>query len=133
MFSMADKLDHLLTDYFSCKLESEMRLRKLELQYHNNHDENVGGGRMQNNLTRVAETTMIHIESDPKLQLYAFQKEIIETVLSIMPDNVVRVVKSFYGSKNSLIAISMDEHISERTVRAWRDDFKNELSKWHIL
>ncbi|MDF8367000.1 DUF722 domain-containing protein [Weissella paramesenteroides] len=115
---MADKLDHLLTDYFSGKLESEMRLRKLELQYHNNHDENVGGGRMQNNLTRVAETTMIHIESDPKLQLYAYQKEIIETVLSIMPDNVVRVVKSFYGSKNSLIAISMDEHISERTVRA---------------
>ena len=130
---MADKLDHLLSDYFTGKLESEMKLRKLELQYHNNHDENVGGGRMQNNLTRVAETTMIHIESDPKLQLYAYQKEIIETVLSIMPNNVIRVVKSFYGSKNSWITISMNENVDERTCVRWRDDFKNELSKWHIV
>lgn len=130
---MADKLDHLLTDYFSGMLESEMKLRKLELQYHNDHDENVGGGRMQNNLTRVAETTMIHIESDPKLQLYAYQKEIIETLLSVMPDNVVRVVKAYYGSKNSWITISMNEHVDEKTVRLWRDKYKNELSKWHIV
>lgn len=130
---MADKLDHLLTDYFSGKLESEMKLRKLELQYHNDHDENIGGGRMQNNLTRVAETTMIHIESDPKLQLYAYQKEIIETLLSVMPDNVIRVVKAYYGSKNSWITISMNEHVDERTVRNWRDKYKNELSKWHIV
>ena len=130
---MADKLDHLLTDYFSGKLESEMKLRKLELQYHNDHDENVGGGRMQNNLTRVAETTMIHIESDPKLQLYAYQKEIIETLLSVMPDNVVRVVKAYYGSKNNWITISMNEHVDEKTVRLWRDKYKVELSKWHIV
>lgn len=130
---MADKLDHLLSDYFTGKLESEMKLRKLELQYHNDHDENVGGGRMQNNLTRVAETTMIHIESDPKLQLYAYQKEIIETVLSIMPDNVVRVLKAKYGQRKNWVEIGMDESADYRTVIRWRDNFKNELSKWHIV
>lgn len=106
---------------------------KLELQYHNHHDENVGGGRMQNNLNRVAETTIIHIENDPQLQLYNYQKEIIETVLSFMPDKVIRVVKDYYGNKSSWVALSMNEHVDERTVRHWRDSFKVEVSKWHIV
>ncbi|MCM6769038.1 RinA family protein [Weissella paramesenteroides] len=45
---MADKIDHLLTDYFTGQLEANIKLRKLELSYHNDHDDNIGGGRMQN-------------------------------------------------------------------------------------
>lgn len=130
---MADKLDHLLSDYFTGKLAMNMKLRKMELQYHNHHDENVGGGRMQNNLNRVAETTIIHIENDPQLQLYAYQKEIIETVLSFMPDNVIRVVKDYYGNKNGWVVVSMNECVDERTARTWRDNCKDEVAKWHII
>ncbi|WP_238335404.1 RinA family protein [Weissella paramesenteroides] len=43
---MADKIDHLLTDYFTGQLEANIKLRKLELSHHTNHDDNVGGGRM---------------------------------------------------------------------------------------
>lgn len=130
---MADKLDHLLSDYFTGKLATDMKLRRMELQYHNVHDENVGGGRMQNSINRVAETTIIHIENDPQLQLYAYQKEIIETVLSFMDDNVVRVVKDYYGNRVGWVALAMNECVDERTARRWRDNFKDELSKWHIV
>ena len=130
---MADKLDHLLSDYFTGKLAMNMKMRRLEMQYHNNHDENIGGGRMQNNLNRVAEMNMIYIDSDPKLKLYAYQKEVLETILAVMPDNVIRVVKAYYGDKKSCIAISIDEHVDERTVRSWRDKYKEELSKWGIV
>ena len=130
---MADKLDHLLSDYFTGKLAMNMKMRRLEMQYHNNHDENIGGGRMQNNLNRVAEMDMIYIDSDPKLKLYAYQKEVLETILAVMPDNVIRVVKAYYGDKKSWIAISIDEHVDERTVRSWRDKYKEELSKWGIV
>ena len=130
---MADKLDHLLSDYFTGKLAMNMKMRRLEMQYHNNHDENIGGGRMQNNLNRVAEMNMIYIDSDPKLKLYAYQKEVLETILAVMPDNVIRVVKGYYRAKKSWIAISIDEHVDERTVRSWRDKYKEELSKWGIV
>ena len=50
---MADKIDHLLTDYFTGKLEANIKLRKLELSHYINHDDNVGGGRMQNKIGRA--------------------------------------------------------------------------------
>jgi len=42
---VADKIDELLSDYFSGKIEMQIKLRKLDLQTPLVHDENIGGGK----------------------------------------------------------------------------------------
>lgn len=94
---------------------------------------NVGGGRMPHNLNRVADITIIHMENDLQLKLYDYQKEIIETALSFIPDNVIRVVKDYYGNKNGWVVVSMNGCVDECTARTWRDNFKDEAVKWYII
>ena len=126
---MADKLDHILSDYFTGKLEANIKLRKLELSHYNNHDDNVGGGRMQNNIVRNTETTMLKVESDILIQDWLYASQIIELVFGLELDNVQRVIKARYGQRRTWIDISMSEHVDVRTLSRWRDDFKNKLKR----
>lgn len=126
---MADKIDHLLTDYFTGQLEANIKLRKLELSYHNDHDDNVGGGRMQNNIVRNTETTMLKVESDRLIQDWLYTSQVIELMFALELDNVQRIIKARYGQRRTWIDISMSEHVDVRTLSRWRDDFKNKLKR----
>ncbi|MCT0485948.1 RinA family protein, partial [Weissella paramesenteroides] len=103
---MADKIDHLLTDYFTGQLEANIKLRKLELSYHNDHDDNVGGGRMQNNIVRNTETTMLKVESDRLIQNWLYANQVIELMFALELDNVQRIIKARYGQRRTWIDIS---------------------------
>ena len=126
---MADKLDHILSDYFTGKLEANIKLRKLELSNYNNHDDNVGGGRMQNNIVRNTETTMLKVESDRLIQDWLYTSQVIDLMFALELDNVQRIIKARYGQRRTWIDISMSEHVDVRTVIRWRDDFKNKLNQ----
>ena len=126
---MADKIDHLLTDYFTGQLEANINLRKLELSYHNDHDDNVGGGRMQNNITRNTEVTMLKVESDRLIQDWLYASQVIDLMFALELDNVQRIIKARYGQRRTWIDISMSEHVDVRTLSRWRDDFKNKLKR----
>lgn len=126
---MADKIDHLLTDYFTGKLEANIKLRKLELSHHTGHDDNVGGGRMQNNIVRNTETTMLKVESDRLIQNWLYASQVIELMFALELDNVQRIIKARYGQRRTWIDISMSEHVDVRTLSHWRDDFKNKLKR----
>ncbi|MCT0485961.1 RinA family protein, partial [Weissella paramesenteroides] len=103
---MADKIDHLLTDYFTGKLDVDIRMRKLELSYHSNDDENIGGGRMQNNIVRNTETTMLKVESDRLIQDWLYASQVIELMFALELDNVQRIIKARYGQRRTWIDIS---------------------------
>lgn len=126
---MADKIDHLLTDYFTGQLEANIKLRKLELSHYINHDDNVGGGRMQNNIVRNTETTMLKVESDRLIQDWLYASQVIELMFALELDNVQRIIKARYGQRRTWIDISMSEHVDVRTLSRWRDDFKNKLKR----
>ncbi len=126
---MADKIDHLLTDYFTGQLEANIKLRKLELSHFINHDDNVGGGRMQNNIVRNTETTMLKVESDRLIQDWLYASQVIELMFALELDNVQRIIKARYGQRRTWIDISMSEHVDVRTLSRWRDDFKNKLKR----
>ncbi|MCM6765246.1 DUF722 domain-containing protein [Weissella paramesenteroides] len=126
---MADKIDHLLTDYFTGQLEANIKLRKLELSYHNDHDDNIGGGRMQNNIVRNTETTMLKVESDRLIQDWLYASQVIDLMFALELDNVQRIIKARYGKRRTWIDISMSEHVDVRTLSRWRDDFKNKLKR----
>lgn len=131
---MADKLDKLLSDYFTGRLEANIKLRKMEIQYNVNRtpDENVGGGRKQNDYNNPVELRMINEQNDDQLQNWILQKNIIDTFYPTSVDYQQRVLKSRYGMRKSWVEIALDEHVDVRTVIRWRDDFKSGI-EGHLM
>ena len=131
---MADTLDHLLSDYFTGRLEANIKLRKLELRYMKNGvpDENIGGGRKQNDYSNPIEAAMIKEERDDKLQTWLLQKEIVSVFFGLAIDNHQRILKARYGNGLSWVAIAQQEHVDVRTCIRWRDDFKDGIMG-HLL
>ena len=129
---MADKLDKLLSDYFTGRLETNMKMRQLELKYNLDRtpDENIGGGRKQNDYNNAVETSMIREQNDGYLKDLQYQKDMIEMMLSTTVDCRQRVLVAKYGRHETWTKIAFDEHVDERTVRAWRDDFKEVVGIW---
>ncbi|UEG66471.1 DUF722 domain-containing protein [Weissella sagaensis] len=121
---MADKIDKMLTDYFTGKLDVDIKIRKLELSYHNNGDENIGGGRMQNNIVRGAEITMQKLDDDYILQRLTYIKEVIGMMFDTQTETVQKIIQERYGRKKSWLAVSMIVHIDERTALERRNEFK---------
>ena len=129
---MADKLDHLLSYYFTGRLEMNMKMRKLELKYNFDRtpDENIGGGRKQNDYNNAVESSMIREQNDRYLKGLQYQKDMIEMMLSTTIDCRKRVLVAKYGRNETWAKIALNEHVDERTVRAWRDDFKEVVCIW---
>ena len=129
---MADKLDKVLSDYFTGRLDMNMKMRRLELKYNLDRtpDENVGGGRKQNDYNNAVESSMIREQNDGYLKDLQYQKDMIEMMLSTTLDCRKRVLVAKYGRRETWVTIAMNEHVDERTVRAWRDDFKEVIGIW---
>ena len=129
---MADKLDKLLSDYFTGRLDMNMKMRRLELKYNLDRtpDENIGGGRKQNDYNNAVEMSMIREQNDRYLKDLRYQKDMIELMLSTTIDCRQRVLIAKYGRHETWTKIAFDEHVDERTVRAWRDEFKEVVGIW---
>ena len=129
---MADVLDKVLGDYFTGRLDMNINMRKLELKYNADSvpDENIGGGRKQNDYNNPIESAMMREENDQYLKDLRYQKEMIEMMLSTTLDCRKRVLVAKYKYNEKWIKISQKEHVDERTVRAWRDDFKEVIGVW---
>lgn len=121
---MADKIDHLLTDYFTGKLDVDIKMRKLELSYHSNDDENIGGGRMQNNIVRGAEITIQKLDDDYTLQRLTYIKEVIGMMFDTQTETVQKIIQERYGRKKTWLAISLIVHVDERSAMERRNEFK---------
>ena len=131
---MADMLDKVLGDYFTGRLEANIKLRKMEIQYNVNRtpDENIGGGRKQNDYNNPIELRMIKEQQDDQLQNWIMQKNIIDIFYPTAVDYQQRVLEARYGMRKSWIDIALAEHVEIRTVIRWRDDFKDGI-RGHLL
>ena len=132
MCEMADVLDKVLSDYFTGRLDMNMKMRRLELKYNLDRtpDENIGGGRKQNDYNNAVEMSMIREQNDGYLKDLQYQKDMIEMMLSTTVDCRKRVLIAKYGRHETWTKIAFDEHVDERTVRAWRDEFKEVVGIW---
>ena len=129
---MADKLDKVLSDYFTGVLDTNIELRKLELKidFDRTPDENIGGGRKQNDYNNPVESAMIREQQDEELQAWIWQKQVIEMWYNITVKPQRTILYERYGRKKSWLAISLIVHADERTCREWRDRFKDGISGW---
>lgn len=99
---MADKIDELLSDYFSGKIEMQIKLRKLDLQTPLVHDENIGGGKAQNKHVRLVDDILIREDEDTVLQeLYKLrdQQQMITDILSTFDSELIRMANLRYDRR----------------------------------
>lgn len=127
---MADKIDKILRNYFTGRLDLMIKQRTDELKnvhvddedkylpvvkkdkltgemytdwkkvFSRSEDDNIGGGRAQNKHTRPLEDMMIRLEGDPVLNRLNKQKEDVERWLATFEPDKQKVVAYYYASKS---------------------------------
>lgn len=128
---MADKYDHMLENYFLGKYPDLIQLRMLELKISPNVDENVGGGKAQYKYTNAVEDNLSRYEQDEELTALKSQEFLIKTWFAVLSPERQKVIRDKYRDHHSSWQkIALASHISERTARKWRDDFKDVLREW---
>ncbi|ARN63734.1 transcriptional activator [Leuconostoc mesenteroides subsp. mesenteroides] len=126
---MADRVDSILRDYFSGRLELKIEQREKTIRYDSREvDENIGGGRAQNKHTRPVEDMRIRLDEDRYLNSLKKQKEDVERWIATFETDKQKVVAYYYASKSvTWVKVAQQFHISESTAKAWRVEVKHIL------
>lgn len=126
---MADRVDSILRDYFSGRLELRIKQRIETIRYDSQEvDENIGGGRAQNKHTRPVDDMVIRIEQDRYLNSLKKQKEDVERWIATFEPDKQKVVAYYYASKSvTWVKVAQQFHISESTAKSWRSEVKHIL------
>lgn len=126
---MADRIDRILRDYFSGRLDLKIKQREYEIRHDTGPvDENIGGGRAQNKQARPLDDMLIRLESDELLQVMTKQKEDIERWVATFDKPKQDVVAYYYASKSvTWVKVAQQFHIGESTAKSWRVEVKHIL------
>lgn len=126
---MADRIDSILRDYFSGRLELKIQQREYEIRNDRGPtDENIGGGKALNKHNRPVEDMRIRIDEDRYLSKLNKQKEDVERWIATFEPDKQKVVAYYYASKSiTWVKVAQQFHISERTAIAWRTEVKHIL------
>jgi len=131
---MADNYSKLLSQYFSGKLNTMIRMRTIDLKHTNKPDENVGGGRAQNKKNNVNDDMLIKIEEDDLLCKWRHQFEMIEMWLNTFDDEHVEVMRAHYGPcRLSWDVVAFRCNIDRSTALRWRDEMTETLRSFNVL
>ena len=121
---MADKVDKLLQNYFDGTMDKQIKAREMYLQFHNEIDENIGGGRAQNKYNNAVESKMITLERDYELSQLNHNKMIVELWLTGLCDDEYDVLQMHYGDRETWAKISMTLNRSVTSLQNWKREFK---------
>lgn len=127
---LADKVDKLLRDYFDGTMDKQIKAREMYLQFHNDIDENVGGGRAKYKYSNAVESQMITLEQDYELRELNHNKMIVEFWLCDIHDELYNMLRYHYGVKMTWTEISMKLRYSETTLHIWKNEFKRSVEHY---
>lgn len=128
---MADKTDELLTNYYSGVIDSLITLRRMELQWQPQDDDNIGGGRATNKVTRPLDDLLTKYESDQVLHELRNQRDTIKRIEASWDDTTREIVRMHYDRRDRLtwLLISLRMNLSERTCRSYQKAFKDSVGE----
>ena len=127
---MADKVDKLLRNYFGGTLDKQIKAREMYLQFHNDIDENVGGGRAQNKYNNAVESQMITLERDYELSQLKHRKMVVELWLTDIGDDEYDILQMHYGDRDTWVNISMTLNRSVTALQNWKREFKKSVEHY---
>lgn len=126
---MADRIDSILRDYFSGRLELKIQQREYEIRNDRGPtDENIGGGKALNKHNRPVEDMRIRIDEDRYLSKLNKQKEDVKRWIATFEPDKQKVVAYYYASKSvTWNKVAQQFHIAESTARSYRVEVKHIL------
>lgn len=127
---MADKVDRLLRDYFDGTMDKQIKAREMYLKFHNDVDENVGGGRAQYKFNNAVESQMITLEQDFELRELNHNKMIVEMWLNGLGQDEYDVLDMHYGMRYTWYKISLELNKSVTALQRWKREFKSSVSHY---
>ena len=127
---MADKTDELLTNYYSGVIDTKILLRRSELQWQP-HDDNIGGSRAINKISRPFEDLVIKYEGDQVLHELTKQRDAIKRLETTFSEETKQIVQMHYDRRERLswVIISLRMNLSERTCRTYQKTFKDSVAQ----
>ncbi len=128
---MADKTDELLTNYYSGVIDTKILLRRSELQWQPHDDDNIGGGRAINKISRPFDDLVIKYEADSILHELTKQRDAIKRLEATFSEETKQIVQMHYDRRERLswVVISLRMNLSERTCRSYKKAFKDSVSE----
>lgn len=127
---LADKVDKLLRDYFDGTMDKQIKAREMYLQFHNDVDENVGGGRAQYKFNNAVESQMITLEQDYELRELNHNKMIVEMWLNGLGQDEYDILDMHYGMRYTWYKISLELNKSVTALQRWKREFKISVSHY---
>ncbi|MGR8774222.1 DUF722 domain-containing protein [Leuconostoc citreum] len=131
---MADRIDKLLTDYYSGVVEMEIAMRKADLKFPVTRDENIGGGKPINKKNNPLEDNIIREDEDTvlnELQLIQKRYERLKTLIGTFTPEYNKIASLRYNrrrGKHTWLHISLLLHLDEKTCRARLAELKKAIS-----
>lgn len=101
---MADKLDHVLSDYFTGRLDANIKASEIVKQF----------GQAINQC---------------HLDMWLFQRHVIDSVLQLESEQHIKTFIARYGNHDSWDDVAIEASVDKRTCQRWRDSFKNKLKR----
>lgn len=128
---MADKTDELLTNYYSGVIDMKILLRRSELQWQPHDDDNIGGGRAINKVTRLLDDLIAKYEADSILHELTKQRDAIKRLETTFSEETRQIVQMHYDRRERLswVVISLRMNLSERTCRTYQKTFKDSVAQ----
>lgn len=131
LITMADKTDELLTNYYSGVIDMKILLRRSELQWQPHDDDNIGGGRAINKVTRPLDDLIAKYEADSILHELTKQRDAIKRLETTFSEETKQIVQMHYDRRERLswVVISLRMNLSERTCRTYQKTFKDSVAQ----
>ncbi|HAP15812.1 MAG TPA: hypothetical protein DCZ00_00275 [Lactococcus sp.] len=120
-----DKLDRLIGDYLTGRLDAAIKMRELYLRRPKHQDSL--GVQVQRNNTAPQEAAYIRVESDDRLAELKYQKEILDIYWSIADEDTKEALALYHKRGLNWSGVSIEMYISRKALYKINCKFKDSI------
>lgn len=119
---MGYTVDQLFTDYFSGTIEKQIAWRRFELRFDNPvRDENIGGGKKQNEISRALDNQIIREESDPEIIQLTIRYESVKQFMQTIDQQLVTMLDYHYDEQKNYVWTKIAQMMYKSKSQCIRD------------
>ncbi|USS92022.1 DUF722 domain-containing protein [Fructobacillus americanaquae] len=132
------QIDLIFKDYYSGTIENRVKLRRIDLSFNGLADENIGGGRKQNEHPRVEDNRIIREESDHEMNRLKHNLKVLDIFNESLIDSDKKLMAAHYSDRNYLtwsqisFLINRSESMCHKDLNRLKRNFENEYLKFYL-
>ncbi|CAK1249275.1 DUF722 domain-containing protein [Fructobacillus cardui] len=132
------QIDLIFKDYYSGTIENRIKLRRIDLSFSGSVDENIGGGRKQNEHPRVQDNRIIKEESDNEMNRLKHNLKVLEIFNESLIESDKKLMAAHYSDRNYLtwsqisFLINKSESMCHKDLNRLKKTFDDEYLKFYL-